>query len=79
MLARAEAIPDEVLARRALLLAAAYRIHCARRRSTSIDTGETLRRALDHAVREAARGHDKAMRILDTVWVHMRRPPHTTA
>lgn len=78
LLSRAEALPDEVLTRRALLLAAAYRLHCTRRHGPPLDRGEALRQAFDQAVREAARGHDMAIRHLDTVWVSSRRPRSTT-
>ena len=62
-------MPDDVLARRALLLTAAYRLHCRYRRGEPFSDPEVLTRALAQATREAAVGHARAMRALDTTWV----------
>ena len=62
-------LSDTVLVRRALLLAAAYRLHCCLRRQPPFRDEEVLRRALAQAVREAAVGHAGAMQSLDTIWV----------
>ena len=61
-------LPDAVLTRRALLLAAAYRLHCRLRRGRPLVDAEVLRRALDQAVKESALGHAGAMRHLDSIW-----------
>lgn len=58
-------LPDAVLARRALLLAAAYRLRACRR-GPPMTGVEVLRRALNQALREAASGHSGAMRLLDS-------------
>ena len=61
-------VPDMILVRRALLLAAAYRLHCQHRRRGPFADEEVLRRALDQAIKESALGHAGAMRVLDSVW-----------
>ena len=61
-------LPDDVFVRRALLLAAAYRLRCRFRRLTAFDDDQVLQRALDQAVEEAALGHAGALRALDGVW-----------
>jgi hypothetical protein len=61
-------LPDDVLVRRALLLAAAYRLHCRVRRLTAFGDEELLQWALDQAVKEAAFGHAGVLRALDGVW-----------
>ena len=68
LLAGAHELPDVILTRRALLLAAAYRLHCRCRRQPAFSDHEVLRRALDQAVREAAQGHAGALRAVDSVW-----------
>ena len=68
LLAAPSQLPDEALTRRALLLSAAYRLHCAHRRRPPIEDEETLRRALAQALKESARGHARATRSLDSVW-----------
>ena len=60
---------DDALTLRALLLAAAYQLHCSNRRGQPLTDGEECRRALQHALREAARGHAQATQTLDAVWV----------
>ena len=62
------ALPDDVLTKRALLLAAAYRLHCRYRREVGFADDEVRRRALDQAVKEAALGHAGAVRLLDGLW-----------
>ena len=62
-------MPDDVLARRALLFTAAYSLHCRYRRGEPFSDPEVLTRALAQATREAAVGHARAMRALDTTWV----------
>jgi len=62
-------LDDGTLVRRALLLAAAYRIHCGHRRAGPFVDVEVLRRALDQAVKEAAVGHAGATRVLDATWL----------
>ena len=59
---------DDTLILRALLLAAAYQLHCSNRRGQPFTDDEERRRALQHALKEAARGHAQAMRVLDSVW-----------
>jgi hypothetical protein len=61
-------LSDAHLVLRALLLTAAYRLHCKFRLSPPLADEETRQRALDQAVKEAALGHCGAMCILDGVW-----------
>ena len=61
-------LPDEVLVRRALLLTAAYRLHCAHRRLVPFTEEDTLHQAFAQALKEAAKGHSGAVRCLDMVW-----------
>ena len=68
LLAAPSQLADDKLVRRALLLAAAYRLHCAHRRQAPFRDEEVLRRALAQALREAALGHAGAMRSLAMVW-----------
>ena len=68
MLETPHKLPDDVLVRRALLLTAAYRLHCRVRRLSAFVDEEVLRRALDQAVKEAAMGHAGALRTLDGTW-----------
>jgi exonuclease III len=62
-------LTDAVLTRRALLVAAAYRLHCRHRRSEGFREDAVLSRALDQAVKEAALGHRTAMKCYDSIWV----------
>jgi hypothetical protein len=73
----ASSMEDGELCCRALLLAAAYRLHCLHRRAQRIGSGdeEEIRRALSQAVKEAARGHTRAMQLLDSRWLPPRRRP----
>ena len=57
-----------VPARRALLLTAAYKLHCRLRYRRGFANAEEQRRALDQAVKEAALGHAGAMRVPDGIW-----------
>ena len=68
MLEAAAQLPNEVLTRRALLLAAAYPLHCRLRNTATFHDEEVLSWALDLAVKEAALGHPGALRSLDTMW-----------
>jgi hypothetical protein len=61
-------LPDDQLTLRALLVAAAYRLHCKLRLAPPLADEEFRRRALDQAVKEAALGHSGAMSTLDGVW-----------
>ena len=61
-------LPDAQLTIRALLLAAAYGLHCKLRQQAPFADDETLRRALDQAIKEAAIGHPGATATLDRVW-----------
>ena len=61
-------LPNDVLTRRALLLAAAYRLHCRLRHGAPFADAEVLRRALTQAVKESAVGHAKAMHVLDSIF-----------
>ena len=60
---------DELLVRRALLLTAAYKLHCRLRRSPPFTETEVLWRALDQAIKEAAQGHSRAIQVLTTTWL----------
>ncbi len=63
-------LSDAVLTRRALLVAAAYRLHCRHRRSEGFQEETVLSRALlDQAVKEAALGHRAAMKCYDIIWI----------
>lgn len=68
LLAAPASLPDAILARHALLFAAAYRLHCTCRRGPPLTDPETLKRALNQALRESARGHPRAMRLLGAAW-----------
>ena len=70
------ALEDEVLTRRALLLAAAYRLHCTHRRGRPFADEEALQRALEQAVKQAAMGHPAAVRCLDGRWLPRQLRPH---
>ena len=61
-------LDDDTLIRRALLLAAAYRLHCSHRRGAPFADTEALRRALTQAIKESAIGHARATRALDSTW-----------
>ena len=67
-------LPDDQLVLRALLLTAAYRLHCTLRLRPPFCEDEVLRRALDQATKEAAMGHTKATAILDGVWIPAASP-----
>ena len=73
LLAATSQLPDDVLVRRALLLTAAYRLHCAHRRRAPFADDQVLRQALAQALQESAMGHAAATRCLDTVWIHTPR------
>ena len=60
LLAPESSLPAPVLTRRALLLTAAYKLHCKYRRGRPFEDPEVLRRAIAHAVQEAALGHTGA-------------------
>lgn len=62
-------LSDAHLVLRALLLTAAYRLHCKFRFSHPFAEEEIRQRALDQAVKEAALGHGGAMSALDGVWI----------
>ncbi len=55
----------EELACRALLVAAAYRVHCCARRGSPLQLQENASLALAQGVKEAVLGHARAMPILD--------------
>ena len=64
-------LPDGRLTRRALLVAGAYRLHYLARHGQgqpSTTDPEYLRRALDQSIKEAAIGHTRAMKVLDSTW-----------
>lgn len=72
LLEPASRLPDDVLARRALLLAAAYALHCHhRRRQGPLGAPAEVARALEQAAKEAARGHRRATACLDSRWVQL--------
>jgi hypothetical protein len=83
LLEATSSIPDAVLTRRALLVAAAYRLHCRHRRSEGLHDEVTLTRALDQAVKESTLGHKGAMRQYDSIWVQTATtsctPPSTSS
>ena len=68
LLCPAADLDDVALVKRALLLAAAYALHCKHRRLGLLGPPETYRAALRQAVREAARGHAGATNILTGIW-----------
>jgi hypothetical protein len=70
MLQRGDSLNDYELTRRALLLAAAYRLHCTHRRGRPILGEEDLFRAMEQAVKQAAFGHAAAVSCLDDRWRH---------
>ena len=61
-------LPDPQLTLRALLLTAAYRLHCNLRLRQAFTDDEVLRRALDQACKESALGHPGAIATLDGIW-----------
>jgi exonuclease III len=69
LLEATSSVSDATLTRRALLVAAAYRLHCRHRRSGGLGEEGLLWRALDQAIKESSLGHRKAMRQLDGIWV----------
>ncbi len=69
---------NAVLTRRALLVAAAYRVHCRHRRAPHPLEKASLSRALDQAVKEASLGHPRAMYCLDTTWAQ-KTPSSSTS
>jgi hypothetical protein len=79
LLAPTSAITDEVLSRRALLMAAAYRLHCRHRHTGSLTGEGILSRALDQAVKEATLGHQVAMRHLDGIWIRATTSSSTSS
>ena len=55
--------------RRAIWLAAVYRVHCRfRRQPGQIQKREVAQRALDQAVRDLTHGHRSACKIVDELW-----------
>ncbi len=60
---------DGTLCCRALLLAAAYRLHCSHRRKGLLGNEDVVRRALSQAIKEEVRGHTVATRLLDGRWL----------
>ena len=79
LLDTASALPDVLLTRRALLVAAAYRVHCKCRRKGSVGTDEDVTRALEQAAKEAAMGHGSATLALDSRWVPAPGTPRAAA
>ena len=73
LLAASSQLSDETLVRRALLLTAAYRLHCAHRREQPFADEGVLGRAFSQALKEAAAGHLGAVRCLDSVWATTSR------
>jgi len=69
LLEATSSVSDATLTRRALLVAAAYRLHCRHRRSGGLGEEGILWRALDQAIKESSLGHRKAMRQLDGIWI----------
>jgi hypothetical protein len=69
LLEPAAALPDATLTRRALHLAAAYRLHCHCRREPPIISDDVLARALGQATKEA-----KALQVLDSTWISTANP-----
>jgi hypothetical protein len=61
-------VTDDELACRALLVAAAYRVHCGARHGPLLRGNESATRALAHSIREAVLGHPRAMWVLDFRW-----------
>ena len=60
---------DGEVARRSLLLAAAYRVHCTFRRQRDALRGtEVLRRALEQVLRDLTKGHPSAAAAVDKAW-----------
>ncbi len=74
LLEATSSMSDEALTLRALLMAAAYRLHCRHRRSEGFLDEETLKRALGQAVKESSLGHKGAMRRLDSIWFSTSSP-----
>ena len=57
------------ITRKALLLAAAYRVHCTfRRRRDELQGADTVWRALEQALRDLTKGHPKACAAVDSAW-----------
>ena len=62
-------LTDARLTLGALRVAAAYRLHCRFRSQPAALRGEdTVRRALEQAVREAVQGHHGATTVFDSRW-----------
>ena len=76
LLAATPSLDDATLSRRALLLTAAYALHCRHRRAGQLGSAECCKAALRQAVHEAARGHVRATRTLTGLWA--RSPPVTS-
>ncbi len=68
LLEASSSLSDAMLTRRALLVAAAYRLHCRHRRAASPLDAASLSRALDQSVKESSLGHKSAMKHLDCMW-----------
>ncbi len=63
-------LPDESFNRRALLVAAVHQLNCThRRRCAPLGTPLEVPRALEQAVKTAARGHQRATSCLDRRWI----------
>ncbi len=61
-------LDDATLCCRTLLNAEAYRLRCSHRRRGCLGEEEVVQRALQQAVKEAARGLDFATRCFDSRW-----------
>jgi hypothetical protein len=72
-------IPDALLTRRALLMSAAYRLHCRHRHAEGFHEEETLKRALDQAIKESTLGHQGSMRQLDGIWTNYAATPSSSS
>ncbi len=66
-------MPDEELACKAFLVAAAYRMHCGARRGSRLQLQENSSRALGQGVKETVLGHAQSTRILDGLWIQRER------
>ncbi len=70
LLEPAAALDDESLTRRALLLAAASRLHCMHRRGLALLSNPVeVPRVFEQAAKMAARGHQRATASLDRRWI----------
>jgi hypothetical protein len=65
-------LPDPVLARRALLVGAFYRLHCRLRHGPVLQSADDLRTAARQAVHEMSLGHVQAMCFVATAFAGRR-------